>query len=130
MVVGWLYWKTLNSFYTLKGLRTPLIYRGCMHNVSIGILISLVAIIIAGFIDSIWDYKGLQAVINWLVLASELVSTAFFITYRILYHKNIFSSVKLSKKAVQRENIHNFLIILTSLGRVGLCILDSISIDF
>jgi hypothetical protein len=86
-------------------------------------------VVVAGLVDSLFDFDGLQAVLNWLVFASEILSTAFFIVYRILYHKNIFSSVKLGKKTVQREHVHNIIIILTSLGRVVLCLLISLDIS-
>lgn len=102
VVIGWLYWKTLYRFYRVKGMKEPWIYGKGVEYVAVGIVALTVGIVTGSFIDSILKVEGMQELINWLMLASELTSTIFFIVYRVLYHQNIFSSVKLSKRTVKR----------------------------
>lgn len=130
VVIGWLYWKTLNSFYELKGLRTPKLYHNNAKYLIFFILFFIGGIILACVVDSVFDFEGMQRFINWLMLGSQFISTLFFILFRVLYYRNIFCSVKLSKRSVQRQYIYNILIILTSLGRICLCILEAMSINF
>jgi hypothetical protein len=58
--------------------------------------------VILGFATPLMEGGGLITVVNWMVVAGTLVSTTFFLSFRLLFYRSIFCSVKLSEKAVNR----------------------------
>jgi hypothetical protein len=68
-------------------------------------------------------------VINILVLVSCLISIAFFLTFRLLYYKNIFMSVKLGGHTIRREQFYNLLILSTSFARIVISVLSILEVS-
>lgn len=66
---------------------------------------------------------------NLLVLISSIFSVAVFLFFRLTYYANIFRSVKLGSKVINREKIYNILVVFSSMTRVALCILGMSGVD-
>ena len=102
VAIGWLYWKTLNCFYNIKGLKIPTIYN---NKVKYGVwtaLACMVAIPCVSLAEVILSDFEIDQMLNWTVLGSTIVAATFFVSFRLIYFRNIFSSVKMSHKAVRR----------------------------
>lgn len=65
-------------------------------------LIIIIGVIIVALITPLANEAVLEDVLSWLTVVSEVISVSFFLTFRLLYYKNILRSVKLSKRTIKK----------------------------
>jgi hypothetical protein len=130
VAIGWLYWGTLNCFYKKKGLKMPTIYSNNLKYALAAAVLCMGGVVAVALAVAIVQDPIMVDVLNWLVLGSTVVAMTFFVVFRIVYYRNIFSSVKMRRRVVRLEIAHNVIIVLASMSRVTLCILDALEVDF
>jgi hypothetical protein len=70
-----------------------------------------------------------QLIINLMVVISSVLSFSVFLFFRLAYYTNIFRSVRLGSKVINRERTYNILVIFSSLARTALCLLSIAGVD-